>query len=132
VSSSTRTTAVVVVIVVFVAGILVGVAGDHLYLIHNGRLFPRRASHFAADRMAEHLGRELQLSPQQKTQVQQIIERHRAKIDATMSSIRPQVRQEIDATNAEIDKILNAEQKTKFAKLRMRVDARRRERGSRP
>ncbi len=49
-----------------------------------------------------------------------------------MSSIRPQVRQEIDATNAEIDKILTAEQKTKFAKLRMRVEARRRERGSRP
>jgi len=132
VSSNTRTAAVVVVIVAFVAGILVGVAGDHLYLIHNGRLFPRRASHFAADRMAEHLGRELQLSPQQKTQVQQIIEKHRAKIDATMSSVRPQVRAELDATNAEIEKILTPDQKTKFANLRMRVAARRRDRGTHP
>ena len=122
----------VVVIVAFVAGILVGVAGDHLYLIHNGRLFPRRASHFAADRMAEHLGRELQLSPQQKTQVQQIIEKHRAKIDATMSSVRPQVRAELDATNAEIEKILTPDQKTKFANLRMRVAARRRDRATHP
>ena len=131
-SSNTRTAAVVVVIAAFVAGILVGVAGDHLYLIRSGRLFPRHASHFAADRMAEHLGRELQLSPQQKSQVQQIIEKHRAKIDATMSSVRPQVRQELEATNAEIETILTPDQKTKFAKLRMRVGSRRRERGSTP
>jgi Spy/CpxP family protein refolding chaperone len=124
--------AVVVVVVAFIAGVLVGVAGDHLYLIHNGRLFPRRAARFAADRMAEHLGRELQLTAQQKTQVQQIIEKHRAKIDAAMSSVRPQVRQELEATNAEIETILTAEQKAKFAKLRMRVGSRRRDRGSPP
>jgi hypothetical protein len=130
VSSNTRVAAVVVVVVAFIAGILVGVAGDHLYLIHNGRLFPRHAARFAADRMADHLGRKLQLSPQQKTQVQQIIERHRAKIDAAMSSVRPQVRQELDVTNKEIDSILTPVQRTKFAELRMRIGAKHRERGS--
>lgn len=122
--------AVVVVVVAFIAGILVGVAGDHLYLIRNGRLFPRRDGRFAADRMADNLGRELQLSPQQRAQVQQIIENHRAKIDAAMSSVRPQVRQEIDATNKEIESILTAEQRKKFEALRMRMGARRRDRGS--
>jgi Spy/CpxP family protein refolding chaperone len=122
--------AVVVVVVAFIAGILVGVAGDHLYLIHSGRLFPRHTARFTADRMADNLGRALQLSPQQKTQVQQIIERHRAKIDAAMSSVRPQVRQEIDATNKEIESILTPEQRTKFAELRMRMQSRRRDRGS--
>ncbi len=120
--------AVLVVVVAFIAGILVGVAGDHFYLIRNGRLFPRRAGRFAADRMADNLGRELQLSPQQKTQVQQIIERHRAKIDAVMTGVRPQVRQEIDATNKEIETILTAEQRTKFEALRMRMGARHRDR----
>ncbi len=124
--------AVVVVVVAFIAGILVGVAGDHFYLIRNGRLFPRRAGRFAADRMADNLGRELQLSPQQKTQVQQIIEKHRAKIDAVMIGVRPQVRQEIDATNKEIETILTAEQRTKFEALRMRIGARHRDRGSTP
>jgi len=124
--------AVVVVVVAFIAGILVGVAGDHLYLIRNGRLFPRHAGRFSADRMADNLGRELQLSPQQKTQVQQIIEKHRAKIDGAMSSVRPQVHQEIDATNKEIETILTAEQRTKFEEFRMRMGARRRERGSTP
>lgn len=131
-SSNTRTAAVIVVIVAFLAGIFVGVAGDHLYLIHSGRLFPRHGARFAADRMADRLGRELDLTAQQKTQVQQIIEKHRAKIDAAMASVRPQVRQELDATNTEIETILNAEQKAKFAKLRMRMGAKRRERGAAP
>ena len=125
-SSNTRMAAVVVVVVAFITGILVGVAGDHLY----GRLFPRHTARFSAGRMADNLGRKLQLSPQQKTQVQQIIERHRAKIDAAMSNVRPQVRQELDATNKEIENILTPEQRTKFAELRMRMGARHRERGS--
>ncbi|MEA2164300.1 MAG: hypothetical protein QOK37_2427 [Thermoanaerobaculia bacterium] len=127
-SSKTRTAAVVVVIVAFLAGILVGVAGDHLYLIRSGRLAPRHNSRFAADRMAERLAGQLDLSAQQKTQVQQIIERHRAKIDATMNSVRPQVRQEVEATNAEIETILTPEQRTKFADLRMRIGAHHRDR----
>jgi Spy/CpxP family protein refolding chaperone len=131
VSSNTRMAAVVVV-VAFIAGILVGVAGDHLYLIHNGRLSPRRSARFAADRMADNLSRSLDLTPQQKTQVQQIIERHRTKIDATMSTVRPQVRKELDATNAEIDTILTPQQRTKFAAVRMQMEARRRERGQTP
>jgi Spy/CpxP family protein refolding chaperone len=129
VSSNTRTAAIAVVVVAFLAGILAGVAGDHLYLIHSGRLSPRHGR-FSAARMTDRLTHELSLSPQQKTQVQQIIERHRAKIDATMAAVRPQVRQELDATNAEIETVLTPEQKTKFANLRMRVGARRRDRGS--
>ncbi len=124
-SNRTRTAAIVVVIVAFLAGILVGVAGDHFYLIH---LFPRRAARFSADRMAERLAGELELTPQQKTQVQQIIERHHAKIDAVMSNARPQVRGEIDATNAEIETILTPAQRTKFTTIRMHVGARRRAR----
>jgi Spy/CpxP family protein refolding chaperone len=129
VSSNTRAAAVAVVVVAFIAGILVGVAGDHLYLLRTGRLSPRHGR-FAADRMADRLTHALDLSPQQKTQVQQIIERHRAKIDATMANVRPQVRQELDATNAEIETVLTPEQKTKFANLRMRIGARRRDRNA--
>lgn len=128
-SSNTRTAAVAVVVVAFIAGILVGVAGDHLYLIRSGRLSPRHGR-FSAEHMTDRLTKELDLSPQQKTQVQQIIERHRAKIDATMANVRPQVRQELDATNAEIETVLTPEQKTKFANLRMRIGARRRDRSS--
>lgn len=129
-SSNTRTAAVAVVVVAFIAGILVGVAGDHLYLIRSGRLTPRHSARFSTEHMTDRLTKALDLSPQQKTQVQQIIERHRAKIDATMANVRPQVRQEVEATNAEIEKVLTPEQKTKFADLRMRIGARRRDRGT--
>jgi Spy/CpxP family protein refolding chaperone len=129
VSSNTRAAAIAVVVVAFIAGILVGVAGDHLYLIKTGRLSPRRGR-FSAERMTDRLTHQLDLSAQQKTQVQQIIERHRAKIDATMANVRPQVRQELEATNAEIETVLTPEQKTKFADLRMRIGAKRRDRNS--
>jgi Spy/CpxP family protein refolding chaperone len=47
-----------------------------------------------------------------------------------MANVRPQVRQELDATNAEIETVLTPEQKTKFSNLRMRIGARWRDRGS--
>ena len=128
-SSNTRTAAVAVVVVAFLAGIFAGVAGDHLYLIKTGRLSPRHGR-FSTERMTDRLTHQLDLTPQQKTQVQQIIERHRAKIDATMANVRPQIRQELDATNADIETVLTPEQKTKFADLRMRIGARRRDHGS--
>jgi Spy/CpxP family protein refolding chaperone len=129
VSSNTRAAAIAVVVVAFIAGILAGVAGDHLYLIRSGRLSPRHGR-FSTERMTDRLTHQLDLTQQQKTQVQQIIERHRAKIDATMANVRPQVRQEVEATNAEIETVLTPEQKTKFADLRMRIEARRRDRNS--
>jgi Spy/CpxP family protein refolding chaperone len=130
VSSNTRTAAIAVVLVAFVAGILVGVAGDHLYLIRTGRLPARHDARFSADHMTDRLTHELDLSPQQKTQVHQIIERHRTRIDATMAAVRPQVRRELEATNAEIETILTPDQKTKFANVRMRIEAKRRDRGA--
>ena len=47
-----------------------------------------------------------------------------------MANVRPQIRQELDATNAEIETVLTPEQKTKFADLRMRIGARRHDRNS--
>ena len=47
-----------------------------------------------------------------------------------MANVRPQVRQELDATNAEIETILTPTQKAKFADLRMRIGARRRDRNA--
>jgi len=131
--SSTRTTAVVVVIVAFIAGLFVGAAGDRLYLFRAHRLFPgHHMADFAAHRIVDRLDRELHLTPQQKTQVQQIIDRHRVRIDAVMGAVRPQVRQELDVTNAEIEKILTPDQRTQFAKMRMRMPGGRRGMGPPP
>ena len=114
-------------IIAFIAGVFVGIAGDHLLIIHH--LFPR---HFGSRPILDRLDRELHLTAQQKTQVQQILDRHRARIEAAMSNVRPQIRAEIDATNAEIDKILTPDQRAQFAKMKMRMPHRRNGTGAPP
>lgn len=113
-------------IVAFIAGFIVGMAGDRLYLFHSHRLFPsRRMAEFAAHRIVDRMDHELHFTPQQKAQVQQIIDRHHVRIDALMSGVRPQIRQELDASNAEIEKILTPDQRVQFSKMRMRMGGRR-------
>jgi len=119
--SSPRTTAFIVVIIAFVAGLFVGIAGDRLYFHH---MFPGRRD-FGPGRIVERLNRELHLTSAQKTQVQQIVDSHRAQIESLMTGVRPQIRKELDATNAEIEKVLTPDQRVQFEKMRMRMNGRR-------
>jgi hypothetical protein len=120
--SRTRTTAALSVIAIFIGGLLVGIAGDRFYLLHTRRLFPSdRGARFATRRIVEHLDRDLHLSSQQRIDVQRIIDQHHVRIDSVMSGIQPQVRAELEAANAEIDKILTPEQREQFKKMRMRA-----------
>ena len=111
-----RTSAALLVVVAFVAGLLIGVAGDHLFFIHRHEM---RRGQFGARQIVDRLDRELHLTSQQKTQMQGILDRHRARIDTIMGTVRPQMRQEIDAGNAEIDKLLTPEQRVQFQHLKM-------------
>lgn len=123
--SSTKATAAVVVIVAFIAGFIAGVAGDRFYLIGTRQFFPRRVMEFEARHVVDHLDSQLHLNPQQRVQIEGIIERHRARMQSIMSGVRPQMRQEIDSANAEIEKVLTPEQRTQFEKTRMRMRPRR-------
>ncbi|HEX9500411.1 MAG TPA: hypothetical protein VGA10_02035 [Thermoanaerobaculia bacterium] len=108
-----------VVIAAFIGGVFVGIAGDHFYLLHHRPARPQ----FSTRRIVEHLDRELHFSPQQKSDVQQIIDRHHARIDTLMAGIQPQVRAELDTVNAEIEKILTPQQRVEFKKIQMRFSA---------
>jgi hypothetical protein len=123
--SSTRTTATLVVVVAFIGGLFVGIAGDHLYLFHHHRLVPSRQKEFSSRKIVDHMDRELHFTAEQKSQVQRIIEAHHARIEAVMTGVRPQVRSEFDAANAEIEKILTPQQREQFKKIRMRFANRR-------
>ncbi len=109
------------VLVAFIAGLLVGIAGDRFYLIRSRQLFPRRAADFAARRVVDRLDQELHLTAQQKSEVQRIIDRHRTRIDAIMVNVRPQVRQELETANAEIEKVLTPQQREQFSKIKMHI-----------
>ena len=129
-SSSAK--AAVIVVVAFVAGLFVGIAGDRALLIYTGRLFPRHAPGFAAHRVVEHLDHELHLTAAQRAQVQQIIEQHRARIDAAWNNARPQVQREMQQTHAEIDRVLTPEQRAKLQDMQSRADRHRRRMGGGP
>ena len=116
-----RTTALVVVVVAFLAGLLIGVAGDHVYLIHSRQLSPRRGMEGMARRLLDRLDHELALTPQQRDQVHRIIEAHHKKIETLTGAVRPQIRQELDQANREIEAVLTPEQRVKFDAVRMRM-----------
>ncbi|HXG58816.1 MAG TPA: hypothetical protein VNL91_07320 [Thermoanaerobaculia bacterium] len=120
-----KTTAVLVVIVTFVAGALVGVAADRFYLASRRDRFPSYFARAMTPRIVKHLDRRLDLTPDQRRQVEEVLERHRGRIDAISRATRPQIRREIEAANAEIEKILTPEQRERFAKMKMRIHQRR-------
>lgn len=119
-STSARTAATLVVIGALFAGVVIGIAGDRAWLWHRGQLAPR-PGRFLPGRLVERLDRELHFTPQQKATVQQILERRRARIEAISGGIRPQIRQEMEATNAEIEKVLTPEQQVKYRELSSRM-----------
>jgi glutamate synthase domain-containing protein 3 len=111
---------VVVVLAAFAAGIVAGLAGDRVYLIRTRQYLPARvAGQSMTKRLADRLDRDLHFDPQQRKAVEGILERHRQRIDTIWSSVRPQVDVEINATNAEIEKVLNDDQRAKFKTLQM-------------
>lgn len=123
-STSPRAAATLLIVGALFAGVVLGIAGDRAWLWHTHQMMPRHAPRLG-QLLVEHLDHELNFTPQQKQMVTQIVERHRARIEAISASIRPQMRQELDATNAEIDKVLTPEQRTKFQALQLHRQQRR-------
>jgi hypothetical protein len=130
--NNTRTTAIAVVLVAFVAGIVVGLAGDRVYLLRTHQIFPPRGGKTMTHHLVDRLDRELHFDAQQRTQVESILERRRQRIDTIWSAARPAVEKEISATNAEIEKVLRPEQVKTFKSIQMRMRGREHRRGGGP
>src|SRR2546430_9690852 len=99
-SSSTRTTAILLVVIAFVAGTLSGFAGGRIYSIHHSPL-GGPGGDFVRDRMLRHLDQELSLTPQQHDQVKQIMDRHHQRMDQIVGAVHPQMRQELETAGRE-------------------------------
>jgi len=123
---STTLVAVGILLLTFVVGLVLGVVGDRLLLWARPPVSPH-----SAEFITRRLDRRLHFTPQQRQQVERIIAQRQTRIGQIWASVRPQVRQEIDQTNAEIERILTPEQRTEFAKIKMRMMPRRDGRGIR-
>ena len=105
--SATRTTiiAALALVLTFAGGFLAG-AFAHRAVVT--RL--HRPPHAATRMMLRHLDLRLDLTDAQHAQVEEILNRHHARM-----------RGEIEAANAEVERLLTPEQRRRFAKMRMRL-----------
>lgn len=120
-ASNARRNAILIVAVAFVAGALIGFAGGRVYSIFHGPM-RGRGPEFMRGRIVSHLDRELSLTTRQHEQIAEIMDRHQKRMQELSGGIQPQMRQEIDAANREIEALLTPEQREKFQKMRMRME----------
>ena len=119
-ASKTTVVAILVVLVTFTAGVAVGVFATHIVHVrgeHMPSVFPTRM-------MVNRLDRRLDLTDQQRAQVEQIIRRHH-------TAITTRVHSEIAQANAEITRILTPEQRKKFERIKLHLGERHTRRGDR-
>ncbi len=114
--------AAVVLVITFLSGAAAGFLIAHVGMFRRGP-FPGRSRH-VPQMMVRHLSRTLDLTDDQRKKVDEIVMRHHARIVQLQDSTRPQLRQELDAANREIEALLTPEQRQKFAKMRMQLERR--------
>lgn len=110
--------------VVFLAGIVVGVAGDRALLLRQGRVLPKEGLQIVSSRIVRAMDRELDLTEAQKASIGQILDERKARIGRIWSEVRPDVRAEIERSNAEIAAKLTPEQRVRFEEILARWERR--------
>lgn len=114
-----RTTilAVIVLLVTFVAGAVVGIAA-HRGFMRRGH--DRGAKHMTAF-MLNHLDRRLDLTDPQRAEIEKILDRRHERMSALRNEMRGKIDSEVRGANAEIERVLDAQQREKFKRLRMHL-----------
>src|SRR5438132_837003 len=77
---------------------------------------------YEPDDVLQHLDRELSLTPQQRDQIGSIMDRHHKRMQEITEGIRPQMHQELDNANREIEAVLTPEQRKKYDAMRMHME----------
>ena len=103
-ATKNRVLAALVLVLTFSAGVIGGAAAHHLLALR--RPLPPPAAHM----LVRHLSRRLDLTEAQRTHLETVMRRRHERILA-----------EVDAANAEIERVLTPAQREKYQKMRMRV-----------
>ena len=115
-----KTFAVITVVVALVAGVMIGVVGDRVWMWrHHGP--SDRAMRGMTQRLLSRFDRELGLTTAQHDQIRGILEQHRTRMSTVFATISPQITKEIDQANREIENVLSPEQRSKFEAMKLRV-----------
>jgi Spy/CpxP family protein refolding chaperone len=119
-NASLRWKAAALLLVCFLGGMVVGVALDRITLVRQHRMLPKGGLQFASKRIAARLDRELELTDQQRAAIDRILSGRGERVEQVWKSVRPAVRAEMERTDAEIEAVLNPEQRERFREIRER------------
>jgi len=112
-----------VIVMSLLTGVIVGVAVDRRMMVPRvprGSFFLSRFGGHHQGIIPGHLEQELGLSPAQSVAVDSIMRHRMAQRDSLMAHTWPVMRQLLDSTRSDIEKVLTPEQKAKFEQLRSR------------
>jgi len=112
-----RSTAFLAVAVLFLTGIAVGVLGTHLFYIHAVRQ-PGGLAHLGSLWLARSLDRRLDLSAEQRRQVDAILADTARDAAVLRHDMTPRVVEILERTHRRISAVLTPEQKKKFERFR--------------
>ena len=115
-----------IIVMSLLTGVIVGVAVDRrmllhrpggpFFLSHGGGGFVGGHVRMAPERLKDELG----LSPAQTVSVDSIMRHRMSQRDSLMAHTWPVMRQLLDSTRTDIERVLTPEQRTKFEQLRSR------------
>lgn len=115
-TSGSRIRVAVLLLLTFLAGAAAGMAGDRLWGSPDGHGDRRHREEAALQRLDD----ELQLTPEQRSQVETILEHHRQAMKRLWEQIRPQFTARLDSVRTEIEGVLTPEQIEKYRKMKWR------------
>ena len=101
----------------FLLGVVSGGLGAHLYYAR-ALARPPGPPPFVDRFMGPHLERRLDLSPEQRRQVREVLDETRRETEALRHDLAPRMREVMERSEQRIRKILTAEQRERFEQLR--------------
>jgi Spy/CpxP family protein refolding chaperone len=114
--------AILAVCALFVSGVVIGVLGMHLYYVQK-LTDPWQHPAMVGRVMNERLVRELDLSEEQREEIQAILEDSRREGEEMRQRMRPEVEGLMKRTLEAIEEVLTPEQRERFEQMR-RLDRR--------
>ena len=114
---------IVCVVLIFLVGFLSGVIGSHLYVRNKiEKTIAGGKPH--AMRFMGHLIRKLELSAQQQTEIENILDASREKWIALRGRYRPEFEAAFEETLSQVKAVLDPDQKAKLEKMITRMKRR--------
>jgi len=110
----------------FLIGILIGSLGTHLYYAHR-LLQPGGPPGMGGRIFMDRLEGRLNLTPEQRREIDRILEESHARAESFRESMAPQVRALIQETHDRVAAVLTPEQREEFEEMRRSHDRRARE-----